>query len=149
VNLTRIHVVHYPVSYKSCPPMDPDFDPDYDTVNDFVKQQLRATISQDLSRTLQSGRPLLTHLNADTTWLLSLPIPGHTGRENGRRDIKSKKDKDDGKESAALRNGRKSEKRYFHILIDPWLRGSQSDVAQFFSQQWHANERRSCFQEMH
>ena len=31
-------------------------------------------------------------------------------------------------------------KNYFHILIDPWLRGSQSDVAQFFSQQWHANE---------
>src|SRR5438270_12276707 len=32
------------------------------------------------------------------------------------------------------------DKNYFHILIDPWLRGSQSDVAHFFSQQWHACE---------
>jgi L-ascorbate metabolism protein UlaG (beta-lactamase superfamily) len=26
---------------------------------------------------------------------------------------------------------------YWHILIDPWLQGGQSDVAKFFSQQWH------------
>ncbi|TVY16875.1 hypothetical protein LARI1_G006324 [Lachnellula arida] len=56
-------------------------------------------------------RPLLTHLNADTTWLLSLPIP-----------------------SSKPTNTR----IYNHILIDPWLRGGQSDVAWFFSQQWHA-----------
>lgn len=29
---------------------------------------------------------------------------------------------------------------YYHILIDPWLRGGQSDVARFFSQQWHKEE---------
>ncbi|TVY32026.1 hypothetical protein LSUB1_G008433, partial [Lachnellula subtilissima] len=55
-------------------------------------------------------RPLLTHLNADTTWLLSLPIPP----------------------------SQSCTRLYNHILIDPWLRGGQSDVARFFSQQWHA-----------
>ncbi|PQE24757.1 major facilitator superfamily protein [Rutstroemia sp. NJR-2017a BVV2] len=57
-------------------------------------------------------RPILTHLNVDTTWLLSIPYPA--GVEN------------------------KKARKYFHILIDPWLRGGQSDVAAFFSQQWHA-----------
>ncbi|TVY24160.1 hypothetical protein LHYA1_G007695 [Lachnellula hyalina] len=55
-------------------------------------------------------RPLLIHLNADTTWLLSLPIPP----------------------------SQPSIRLYNHILIDPWLRGGQSDVARFFSRQWHA-----------
>ncbi|TVY44939.1 hypothetical protein LOCC1_G005907 [Lachnellula occidentalis] len=56
-------------------------------------------------------RPLLAHLNADTTWLLSLPIPSS--------------------EPTSIH-------LYYHVLIDPWLRGGQSDVARFFSQQWHA-----------
>jgi len=29
---------------------------------------------------------------------------------------------------------------YYNILIDPWLSGPQSDVASWFSQQWHAIE---------
>jgi hypothetical protein len=55
------------------------------------------------------ARPILTHLNADTTWLVSLPYP------------------------SPPRNG----KSYYHILLDPWLSGPQSDVAAFFSRQWH------------
>ncbi|PQE03192.1 major facilitator superfamily protein [Rutstroemia sp. NJR-2017a BBW] len=57
-------------------------------------------------------RPILTHLNVDTTWLLSIPYPAGVENENARK--------------------------CFHVLIDPWLRGGQSDVAAFFSQQWHA-----------
>lgn len=55
------------------------------------------------------ARPILTHLNTDTTWLISLPYPSPS--ENG--------------------------KSYYHILLDPWLSGPQSDVAAFFSRQWH------------
>jgi len=54
-------------------------------------------------------RPILTHLNADTTWLISLPYPSPA--EGGRP--------------------------FYHILLDPWLSGPQSDVAAFFSRQWH------------
>ena len=76
--------------------------------------QLQSTLRESITRSLSTRRPLLTHLNADTTWLLSLPYP----------------------ESAQTGNGR----IYFHILIDPWLKGGQSDVAKFFSQQWHKEE---------
>ncbi|RDL42350.1 Uncharacterized protein BP5553_02329 [Venustampulla echinocandica] len=71
-----------------------------------------------LSSTLSSGRPLLTHLNADTTWLLSLPRPVS-------------------EHSTPIRE---RSRVFYHVLIDPWLRGGQSDVAKFFSQQWHAQE---------
>ncbi|KAH6711854.1 hypothetical protein BKA61DRAFT_555082 [Leptodontidium sp. MPI-SDFR-AT-0119] len=77
-------------------------------------KQLQTTLRESITRSLSSRRPLLTHLNADTTWLLSIPYP----------------------ESAPPTNGR----IYYHILIDPWLRGGQSDVAKFFSQQWHVEE---------
>ncbi|KAI9893856.1 MAG: hypothetical protein M1814_005409 [Vezdaea aestivalis] len=53
--------------------------------------------------------PRLTHLNADTSWLLQLPHPAPS--QNGRR--------------------------YFNILIDPWLTGPQADVAPWFSTQSH------------
>lgn len=76
--------------------------------------QLHQTLRESITRSLSSRRPLLTHLNADTTWLLSLPYP----------------------ESAPSSDG----SVYYHILIDPWLRGGQSDVAKFFSQQWHVEE---------
>ncbi|KAK6531292.1 hypothetical protein TWF281_008107 [Arthrobotrys megalospora] len=59
------------------------------------------------------NRPILTHLNADTTWLLLLPYP-----ENISPSPPSK--------------------RYFRILLDPWLSGPQSDVFSWFSTQWHA-----------
>ncbi|KAL3425161.1 hypothetical protein PVAG01_04442 [Phlyctema vagabunda] len=70
-------------------------------------EQLQRELRASTTRSLSSRRPILTHLNADTTWLLSVPYPSP------------------------------STKQYFHILIDPWLRGPQSDVAAFFSTQWH------------
>jgi hypothetical protein len=79
---------------------------------DEPSQQLYQTLRDSITASLSTRRPLLTHLNADTTWLLSLPIPpSYTSR---------------------------TRRRYFHILIDPWLTGPQSDVAAFFSTQWHA-----------
>ncbi|KAL8649696.1 MAG: hypothetical protein Q9210_004247 [Variospora velana] len=60
----------------------------------------------------QLSRPILTHLNADTSWLLSLPYPVGEPHPPGRK--------------------------LFHVLIDPWLQGPQSDLASWFSQQWHA-----------
>lgn len=57
------------------------------------------------------GAPVLIHLNADTTWLLSLPYPPTAERPTGRRRL--------------------------NILFDPWLQGPQSDVASWFSTQWH------------
>ncbi|CZT13240.1 uncharacterized protein RAG0_16789 [Rhynchosporium agropyri] len=76
--------------------------------------QLQTTLHESITRSLSSRRPLLTHLNADTTWLLFLPYP----------------------QSAPGNN----EKTYYHILIDPWLCGGQSDIAKFFSQQWHVED---------
>ncbi|KAL8710106.1 MAG: hypothetical protein Q9220_005189 [cf. Caloplaca sp. 1 TL-2023] len=64
-----------------------------------------------LSEASQAGRPTLTHLNADTAWLLSIPYPSGESRPPGRL--------------------------LFNILIDPWFQGSQSDFASWFSQQWH------------
>lgn len=62
-----------------------------------------------LLRSARRHRPLLAHLNGDTTWLLQLPRPGHDGRR----------------------------RTHLNILVDPWLRGPQSDVAGWFSTQWH------------
>lgn len=58
------------------------------------------------------SRPVLSHLNADTSWLLSLPYPSNVDRPQSRTR--------------------------FNILIDPWFTGSQSDVASWFSTQYHA-----------
>ncbi|KAL2060112.1 hypothetical protein VTL71DRAFT_9934 [Oculimacula yallundae] len=85
----------------------------HDDDND-PSDQLQTTLHESITRSLSSRRPLLTHLNADTTWLLSLPYPASAPGNNG--------------------------KVYYHIVIDPWLRGGQSDVAKFFSQQWHVEE---------
>ena len=74
-------------------------------------RQLQSNLRDSISRAFSSRRPLLTHLNADTTWLLSIPFPPSYPSSRGRI--------------------------YWHILVDPWLRGGQSDVAPFFSQQWH------------
>lgn len=75
-------------------------------------EQLQEDLLASVVRSLNSRRPLLHHLNADTSWLLQIPRPLH--------------EKGDGK-------------RYYNLLIDPWLSGSQSDVASWFSQQWHAS----------
>lgn len=69
---------------------------------------------------LQSPRPVLAHLNADTTWLVQLPIPVSV-TTSPRSNPKSK----------APRRSR------YNILVDPWLQGPQSDVAAWFSTQWH------------
>jgi hypothetical protein len=60
---------------------------------------------------LASGRPVLVHLNADTTWLVQLPYP-----------------------SSAKSTTRRS---HFNVLLDPWLQGTQSDYVSWFSTQWH------------
>jgi L-ascorbate metabolism protein UlaG (beta-lactamase superfamily) len=39
--------------------------------------------------------------------------------------------------ASAIRHGSRI---YYNILIDPWFVGGQSDVAKWFSQQWHAIE---------
>jgi len=74
-----------------------------------------AQLAQDLRdavvQSLQKRRPLLHHLNGDSSWLLQIPRPTV----------------DDGR-------------YWYNILIDPWLQGGQSDVAWWFSQQFHASE---------
>lgn len=72
---------------------------------------------------LESPRPVLAHLNADTTWLLQLPIPAPATQSPDPK----------------ARSGKPRRKR-FNILIDPWLQGPQSDVASWFSTQWHVVE---------
>lgn len=72
---------------------------------------------------LRSPRPVLAHLNADTTWLLQLPIPA-SATASPKPKTRSK----------VPRRSR------YNILIDPWLQGPQSDVAAWFSTQWHVVE---------
>ncbi|KAL8950427.1 MAG: hypothetical protein Q9222_003542 [Ikaeria aurantiellina] len=72
---------------------------------------LQHNLQRAATEAFRAGRPALTHLNADTTWLLSIPYPTDASRLPGRH--------------------------LFNILIDPWLQGSQSDFASWFSQQWH------------
>ncbi|KAI1300626.1 hypothetical protein F5Y03DRAFT_226348 [Xylaria venustula] len=64
-----------------------------------------------LTTAWRSPHPILTHLNADTTWLLHLPYPEGAARPPGRSR--------------------------FNVLFDPWLRGPQSDGGRWFSIQWH------------
>ncbi|MCJ1292534.1 hypothetical protein MMC34_004085 [Xylographa carneopallida] len=60
---------------------------------------------------MKTHRPILTHLNADTSWLLQLPYPDGLNPPLGGL--------------------------FYNILIDPWLSGLQSDFASWFSTQWH------------
>ncbi|KAI0970708.1 hypothetical protein F4678DRAFT_116035 [Xylaria arbuscula] len=64
-----------------------------------------------LAAAWRSPHPILTHLNADTTWLLHLPYPEGAPRPPGRSR--------------------------FNVLLDPWLQGPQSDGGRWFSIQWH------------
>ncbi|KAI1749961.1 hypothetical protein F4782DRAFT_510850 [Xylaria castorea] len=64
-----------------------------------------------LAAAWHSPYPILTHLNADTTWLLHLPYPEGVVRPPGRSR--------------------------FNVLLDPWLQGPQSDGGRWFSIQWH------------
>lgn len=74
--------------------------------------QLQVELLGSVRRAFSTRRPVLTHLNADTTWLLQLPYPQIPA----------------------------SGRTHYNILIDPWLRGPQSDVASWFSKQWHVVE---------
>lgn len=74
--------------------------------------QLHLELRDSITRSFADRRPLLHHLNADTSWLLQLPRP--------------------------INSVKHSKRIYYNILIDPWLFGGQSDVAPWFSQQWHA-----------
>lgn len=60
---------------------------------------------------LSARRPVLVHLNADTTWLIQLPYPSACRPPTGRT--------------------------HYNVLVDPWLQGPQADVASWFSKQWH------------
>ncbi|KAF2450662.1 hypothetical protein P171DRAFT_143891 [Karstenula rhodostoma CBS 690.94] len=85
-----------------------------DAHEDAPSAQLHLEIRDAMVRNLASRRPILHHLNADTSWLLQIPRP-----------------------ASAVKHGSHI---YYNILIDPWLQGGQSDVAAWFSQQWHATE---------
>ncbi|EGP92632.1 uncharacterized protein MYCGRDRAFT_33464 [Zymoseptoria tritici IPO323] len=74
--------------------------------------QLNAELRSSVVDSLASRRPVLHHLNDDTTWLLQIPRP-----------------------EAAVRHGARL---YYNILIDPWFRGGQTDIASWFSRQFHA-----------
>ncbi|KAK5055136.1 hypothetical protein LTR84_012884 [Exophiala bonariae] len=76
--------------------------------------QLHHDLNDSIRQAHRTARPILTHLNADTTWLLSIPKPDYRPFHSTRS-------------------------RY-NLLIDPWLQGPQSDVAGWFSKQWHAVE---------
>jgi hypothetical protein len=60
----------------------------------------------------------LPPVNADTTWLLQLPRPD---RLAGSTSVGSRR-------------------QFFNVLFDPWLSGPQSDIASWFSKQWHVIE---------
>ncbi|KAL1618224.1 hypothetical protein SLS56_010657 [Neofusicoccum ribis] len=76
--------------------------------------QLHQEVRDAVTRELGHRRPLLHHLNADSSWLLQIPRPVAATKRGGRF--------------------------FFNVLIDPWLSGGQSDVAKWFSQQWHRFE---------
>ncbi|KAF2681153.1 hypothetical protein K458DRAFT_392379 [Lentithecium fluviatile CBS 122367] len=81
---------------------------------DAPSAQLHLEIRDAVVRSLATRRPIIHHLNADTSWFLQIPRP-----------------------ASAIKHGSRI---YYNILIDPWLKGPQSDVARWFSQQWHATE---------
>jgi hypothetical protein len=72
---------------------------------------LRIADRAALKAALKRPHPVLIHLNGDTTWLIQLPYPADVKPPPGRSR--------------------------FNILLDPWLQGPQSDVASWFSTQWH------------
>ena len=72
--------------------------------------ELPRELQGSIVATLTARKPILFHINADTTWLLSLPYPD---------------------------NAICPQRYRFNVLVDPWLKGPQSDVAAWFSTQWH------------
>lgn len=76
--------------------------------------------SAKIQTALRTHRPILTHLNGDTTWLLQLPYPP---------------------ELDYLPNQPPTTRRgWYNIVIDPWLQGPSSEIAPWFFTQWHKIE---------
>ncbi|KAK0907748.1 hypothetical protein LTR02_005290 [Friedmanniomyces endolithicus] len=80
--------------------------------NDDPSAQLYTELRTAVQAALSTRRPILHHLNADTSWFLQIPRPESAVRHGGRF--------------------------YYNILIDPWFRGTQTDFVAWFSLQWHA-----------
>lgn len=74
--------------------------------------QLHSELYTTIRSALKPRRPIIHHLNDDSSWLLQIPRP-----------------------EVAIRKGCRI---YFNVLIDPWLTGGQSDVSSWFSRQFHA-----------
>ena len=66
-------------------------------------------------------RPLLTHLNADTSWLISLPRPATTSAIDGAKNDET----------------RRATRSYYHILLDPWLVGDITVYRKWVIGLWH------------
>ena len=82
--------------------------------------QLQHELQDSIWQSFEHPTPKLTHLNADSTWLITTPRPKHDS-VSGRI--------------------------YYNILIDPWLQGFQVDGVSWFSKQWHAIE--PAFKDLH
>lgn len=80
-----------------------------------LRQALRSVALSSFD--FRRDRPSLKHLNADSSWLLSLPYPSSEAPAGRCR---------------------------FNIVIDPWLKGPQVDLFSRFSSQEHATA--SAFQ---
>lgn len=76
--------------------------------------------SAKIQMALRTHRPILTHLNGDTTWLLQLPYPPEIEYISNQ--------------PPTTRGG------WYNIIIDPWLQGPSSEIAPWFLTQWHVIE---------
>lgn len=85
---------------------------------DKAAEQLQSELEAHIETTFDvfSSRPVLMHLNADSSWLISLPYPKSVEPPRGRC-------------------------RY-NIVIDVWLKGPQVDLFSWFSAQEHAEPSR-------
>jgi hypothetical protein len=66
----------------------------------------------------EPGRPILTHLNADTAWLISFPQPPSTEEDTGI-----------------------NARSYYHVIVDPWLDGEYVVGTRWFMAMQHAIQR--------
>lgn len=76
--------------------------------------------SAKIQMALRTHRPILTHLNGDTTWLLQLPYPPELEYQWNQ--------------PPTTRRG------WYNIIIDPWLQGPSCEIAPWFYKQWHGIE---------
>ncbi|GAP82738.2 hypothetical protein SAMD00023353_0102720 [Rosellinia necatrix] len=73
-----------------------------------------------LAAAWRTPHPILTHLNADTTWVLHLRYPAAAAAA-----------------AAAAASSPPPGRSRFNVVLDPWLRGPQTDGGRWFSIQWH------------